>query len=328
MKEFLSKVMDAALGPASMKLKMILNIMFHHWEFIPCMLYPLSARLRGISEQDLQRVYQGIDSRSMDILRKHLHCVSFAVPENAMRMYFFHFSCLYPEGEKPLRAQTKKEIGRLKRKYHLAGACVPESLIRHHGLRDQPSSVKEYLRNKVFLDVGAYNGDSSCVLFSYNPSKIYAFEPDEKMIRNFKNTMKKNGFPPCSCEIVPFLVGRENGEGTVSLDHFIRTKPAEPIGFLKADVEGAGLELIKGAENLIRTNRPVISIAIYHNPDEFLGIYPLLKEWNLHYHIEIRSLGLPLMLTETVLLAVPEELIPDRQSVPPGPQPQVPAFPS
>ena len=307
MKDFLLKTIDLIFGRASIKVKMILNIIFHRWEFIPSGLYLHSADLQCISEKDVTYIYHDIGSDSLDVLRKHLYYISFAVPQRNMGMYFFHFSCLYPPNRKLLWKETRKRLERLKKTYHLKGNCSTESLLFHHGLSDQPLSVRNYLRGKAFLDVGAYNGDSSCVLLSYEPSKIYAFEPDSQQILKYRQTMCKNGIPPRAYEIVPFFVGDEKGENTVSLDRFCDSI-REPISFLKADVEGNGLKLINGAKEMICKHRPVISIAIYHNPDEFLGIYPALKALNLNYRFEVKSLGLPFILTETVLLAVPDEL--------------------
>ena len=80
-----------------------------------------------------------------------------------------------------------------------------------------------------------------------------------------------------------------------------------PYGVLKADVEGMGLHFLKGAKNTILRDRPLLSLSIYHNEDEFVGIYQTLKEWDLNYHFEIRSFSPITTHGEFSLFAYPAE---------------------
>ena len=63
------------------------------------------------------------------------------------------------------------------------------------------------------------------------------------------------------------------------------------LKFIKADVEGAGLQILQGAKKTIELLRPVISIAIYHNFDEFFEICEFMKQfpnyiWEFHLENE------------------------------------------
>lgn len=55
------------------------------------------------------------------------------------------------------------------------------------------------------------------------------------------------------------------------------------VGFIKADVEGSALELIKGGKNTIQKCIPLLSIAIYHNFDEYFEVRKYLNSLTSKY---------------------------------------------
>lgn len=77
---------------------------------------------------------------------------------------------------------------------------------------------------------------------------------------------------------------------TTDIDSFVKENNLN-IGFIKADVEGQIIPLIKGAKNTIQKHRPVLCLAIYHSPQEFFEAKPLLEEIveNADYKLEIQS---------------------------------------
>lgn len=91
----------------------------------------------------------------------------------------------------------------------------------------------------------------------------------------------------------------------VPLDQYVREQRLGPVGLIKADVEGMGLELLKGALETIRRDRPILSLCIYHNREEFLGTYDMLRSLNLPYSYKVVSYCLPWQNNELVLLAHP-----------------------
>ncbi len=70
-------------------------------------------------------------------------------------------------------------IESIKNKYKLSVELFEEAIFKYkHGLMYLPQEVIESLRNKVFLDCGAYSGDSALMFEKeYYPSRIYSFEP-------------------------------------------------------------------------------------------------------------------------------------------------------
>ena len=174
------------------------------------------------------------------------------------------------------------------------------------------------LRNEIFIDCGAYVGDT---IESYIMArlgcigKIIAFEPNERVWPAFE-IRKKRLIQEWALEISDILlekkaVGSRNREGTmviesngnimarisnrgekkievVSLDEYLLEMKQEPL-FIKVDVEGYEQELLYGAKKIIKERKPLIAISIYHKAEDFYEIPMLIKKWNSSYKMSIRS---------------------------------------
>lgn len=62
---------------------------------------------------------------------------------------------------------------------------------------------------------------------------------------------------------------------TVTLDSFFKQNSLNRCDLLSIDVEGAEVEVIKGAQDLIRRYRPKLQVSLYHRPQDLFHI-PLL----------------------------------------------------
>ena len=82
----------------------------------------------------------------------------------------------------------------------------------------------------------------------------------------------------------------------VSLDRYL---DGAPISFLKADVEGMEMALLKGAQATIKRCRPKISICVYHYPTDIPDIAHYLASLVPDYNFALRHHSPQLM--ETVL---------------------------
>jgi len=94
------------------------------------------------------------------------------------------------------------------------------------------------------------------------------------------------------------------------LDSFVLENNLK-VGFIKADLEGVGLEGTLGMAETIRRDRPVLAISIYHNPKEFFEIKPALDEITkgLDYKLTIeKHFPFPGRMVEVVVFAYPMEL--------------------
>ena len=158
--------------------------------------------------------------------------------------------------------------------------------------------------NEVYVDLGAYTGDTIAELLEYTDGKyekIYALEPDR---RNFKKlTVSTEGME--NVEIFNCAVwekdtelmfadrsGRQSAVSTAGKPKEARSVDSILAGgradIIKMDVEGAEDEAINGAVNTIKAFRPKLMISLYHrNRDIF---YLPLKVLELHpdYRLFIR----------------------------------------
>ena len=237
----------------------------------------------------------------------------------------------------------KKEISEhlqsLSKNIRLASSMMEESVFHYaHGLSLLPEKALEYIRGRDFIDAGAYIGDSAIALRSYDYRKIYSIEMSQRSIDKYRKNVYAHGIPASSYEILNFAItGQPSTEPVYlpdtgsagfslfrdqgkydriaiqqrTIDQLVQEYTIEPC-FIKVDIEGYALELIKGAQTTLKRYRPVMSVAIYHNPYEFVEAKPMLEDLLPGYNFMIRKLctGLKnnLAHSEVVLMAWPEEL--------------------
>jgi len=204
--------------------------------------------------------------------------------------------------------------------------------VASYGLSLLSEKALQYIKGKIFFDLGAYDGWSVVELEKYLPKKVHSFDISPKNEVLYRETSKifSGAF-----EFHLLALGDSYGEilfddlgtsGTnlytsyqdpvraklVPFDDFARDElQGEAIGVIKMDIEGSELNAIRGAEKTIRQNRPVLSISIYHNPHDFFEIKPLIESWGLGYSFKITKLSLEYEYTpliDTILLAYPSEL--------------------
>lgn len=158
--------------------------------------------------------------------------------------------------------------------------------------------LKNAINADVFIDIGACVGVYSVAVAKKNPEcKVYAFEPDlenlkwinaSSQLNNVKVETKKYAIGNKNGEIVFYSNKNARGIHTVNkeslqesnneqsqicstkvemrkLDYLIKEKEIECPDLIKIDVEGAELEVLKGARNIIETSRPKILIEVHPN---------------------------------------------------------------
>jgi len=173
-----------------------------------------------------------------------------------------------------------------------------------------------------FINCGAYNGDTVMRLNALfgKVEAVACFEPDPK---NFELLMRylcaeHNEIAqsviafPCGVfsheTQLHFAAGNkinsmisDKGDSfiqCVALDHVM---PGFKPTFIEMDVEGVELEALKGAETLIKENKPDLGICVYHAPNHIWDIPLYIESLHLSYKFHLRNYTS--FTSETVLYA-------------------------
>ena len=157
-----------------------------------------------------------------------------------------------------------------------------------------------------FADVGAYDGDTVLEFLKYSKGEfdnIYAFE----LCRNNYDKLLENtaGLPAAekiSCinkgcwdsqqeikyseELSSSTVGK--GENIGIVDRMDDILSGKAVTFIKMDIEGAEMNALRGAENIIRTQKPKMAICVYHDLRHFYEVPLYLKSLVPQYKIYFR----------------------------------------
>jgi FkbM family methyltransferase len=217
--------------------------------------------------------------------------------------------------------QSLREI---RDKYHLPDNYFPETTVMtyHSGLTLLPDNVQKTVNGRDVIDGGALCGDSSLMFCPYSPGKVYAFEPHPQNFHNLVNVVKANKL---SDVIIPVNLGLgdksessklfcydggvvSSNMGGMSHSMSARDKVTEvpmnvttidefsaehdlDVALIKLDIEGNELATIRGAINTIKKCRPILLIALYHTPQDFFEIKPIIEHLNPDYKFMIRKLS-------------------------------------
>ena len=171
---------------------------------------------------------------------------------------------------------------------------------------------KEFIKNKDIIDAGAYTGDTSIPIAKFTDKNIYAFEPYAESVEILEKNIKSNNIK----NIIPVQksLGNKNGEMTlylsgdnvqgitsnehareydkefkveeITLDTFVKENNLD-VGYITVDVEGAEMELLEGAIETIKTQKPILTISIYHKVTDFFEIIPWIANLDLGYEFEV-----------------------------------------
>ncbi len=258
-------------------------------------------------DSETDAIFSDLDERSREIARRFMGRQLKSPPNGLM----LHPKYFYTEEERAEAARISADFNKTRRRFHFPRYLVgPESLYYHHGLRFAPEFVKQNIAGKLFADVGGWLGDSALIFEGYSPEKTIIFEPFPECCRKLQKKIRKHGMKDDRYELLPFALSDKRSDcesfPTRTLDE-IRPAYSVPFGLLKADVEGMGLKFLQGARETIMKDRPLLSLAIYHNEEEFAGIYQTLKSWDLNYHAEILALNPLTPHSEVTLFAYPAE---------------------
>jgi FkbM family methyltransferase len=169
------------------------------------------------------------------------------------------------------------------------------------------------------IDAGAWIGDFSAYAAALK-AKVYAFEPTSEIFKTLQEVADLNnmlmgeegeqifpikaGLGASDSELELFISSNFNSSSNTiikgrietandisekiqitSLDNFANKQNLKKIDFIKADIEGAERDMLKGAKNVLKEFAPKLALCTYHLPDDPEVMEALIKEANPNYKV-------------------------------------------
>ncbi len=187
-----------------------------------------------------------------------------------------------------------------------------------------PEIIRSNLSDhEVFLDVGAFNGDTALEFIKATNnkfSKIIGFEPKQENIEIANSTIKDK-----RVRFYPYGIGDKNevlflagAKGVDDFAHISREKEQdssqiqivriddfikEEYTYLKMDIEGMELSALSGASFSIRQYHPKLAVSVYHKIDDLITIPQTILSIDSKYKLFLRHYW-GYCGTDTVLFAI------------------------
>ncbi len=162
-------------------------------------------------------------------------------------------------------------------------------------------------KDDIVIDAGAWIGDFAAYAASKD-AEIYAFEPSPSLlaILNRTSLLNNNRIKPVAKGLghsVENKLFRDTGGAAfgnrfvndetpnttllsvTTVDSFVQENNIDRVDFIKADIEGAEREMLRGAKETLRKFAPKLAICTYHHDDDPEILSKLIKEANPNYTI-------------------------------------------
>ena len=183
--------------------------------------------------------------------------------------------------------------------------------------------------DEVFLDCGAYTGDTAEQVIRRNPAfgKIIAIEADPGNFARLTQWIGKldtsvaSRIQACNIAVgatrgkLHFQASGDEGarlaaDGNVVVDCVPIDELESRPTFIKMDIEGAEMEALEGARHTIQKHRPILSICVYHKQDDLWRVPLLMHSLVEDYRLYLRPHDVDGW--QLVCYAVPENRLRER----------------
>ena len=158
--------------------------------------------------------------------------------------------------------------------------------------------------SEVYVDLGAYNGDTIDEFLHYcggDYRKIIAFEPNSKNFaklqshcENLKNIdlWQLGAYNRNTILTFNNKAGRNSAIAETGTETRVACVDAilcgMAAGYIKADVEGADFETLLGMKNTLQNFKPKLNFAAYHRFEDIFRLPILINQLNPEYKIYLR----------------------------------------
>ena len=202
--------------------------------------------------------------------------------------------------------EHEEEIGRARALLDSAGKAEFERQLQlrlgnfsdqviDRGVTYFPADLFQLTQNEVFVDCGAYDGDTIAAFRSVTGDhfdRIIAFEPDPKNFAQLKsevNDDRRIMLRPYATsarhETLRFVAGdgvasRISTTGTCEVESITLDEALDGFAptFIKFDIEGSEPDAIEGGRKTISRHRPKMAVCLYHAPNHLWSIPLRLNE--------------------------------------------------
>lgn len=164
-------------------------------------------------------------------------------------------------------------------------------------------SLKPFGKRAInIVDGGAYTGDSyQEAMAAVKINTAYLFEPDPKNFARLTVVAGNNAicYPLALSDqtktitfasgVGPSSAATDHGDIKIEASSLDILFSKQQIDFVKLDIEGSEANALRGAANLLKRCRPVISMAMYHKPGDMWELPLLVNQLVDNYSFYIRQ---------------------------------------
>jgi FkbM family methyltransferase len=305
----------------------------NRWTFAQCRNFALRFEEMFYRDDFIERfadLLSGVDHQTTSKLK--------FLFERMLFLAFLNRDSLFDDQEKEnwlKEVELAQHVTKNESSYEVAGLRFVENNMTIHNFIDDFGlsflGVRDKIMDRDIIDVGAYIGDSSLVLSRYTKGKVHAFEPFDKAFSDLLCNIELNN----ANGIIPVKLAASNTIGrkrlyfaknanlsvstfdpeksltkgdygtaeieTTTIDHY-SIENGLRIGAIKIDAEGAEKSVLAGASEVIRRDKPVLLISIYHNVEDFMDIKPWVDSLKIGYSYKICKPESSTFIEETMLV--------------------------
>lgn len=162
------------------------------------------------------------------------------------------------------------------------------------------SDVFKMSEDEYLVDAGAYNGDSIKDFIEVTNGKfgrVYAYEMDSSVfneLSKFVEQYDKDKFKLFNAGVSDEFSKIEysyNSNGEKKIENLVTidgTINDDKVTLIKMDIETFELKALEGAKNIIKKQKPKLSISAYHYLSDLWEIPLKIKEFDSNYKIYLR----------------------------------------
>ncbi|MBR1420207.1 MAG: FkbM family methyltransferase [Selenomonadaceae bacterium] len=159
----------------------------------------------------------------------------------------------------------------------------------------------------IMIDGGACDG-ATAAFFTDLGCKVYSFEMSKKNFADAKKLADEKGFILENLGLADFPREIEYKQGggasriyfnqlapdgspktqLTTLDAYVREKNLPSVDFIKLDIEGAELAMLKGSVDTITRFKPKLALSAYHKPEDLWTLIDFVRSIRPDYEFAFR----------------------------------------